>query len=383
MLRTALFLVLASSLILAIACGGGGSETEEPTAAATSVMKLPQGDDPVELDPADFVLEIDNPYWPMRPGNHWVYSETDGDGAEMTVDVTVTNETKDIAGITATVVHDVVTEDGETIEDTFDWYAQDVDGNIWYLGEDTKEYENGKVVSTEGSWEHGVDGALAGVIMPANPVVGMAYRQEYYEGHAEDRAKIMSLFDHVEVAYDTFPGTLRTEDTTPLDSDILEHKYYAFGLGPVLAIDITGGGREELISFDEVNALELSPEEKVRIEEIILNDPGVAEVRGESSMEMDGVGVWHSGSTKLGGGVHIHFDPPVTREYEWPSVRFPSDGSATYERVKGHLRVEDMVEASVLVDLTSGAVVAIRPLSYGRFYSLDTPDPRWTGQPQN
>ena len=155
---------------------------------------LPHGSEPVNLDPADFTTKIDNAYWPMRPGSRWVYRETDSAGARQRVVVTVTRRTKLIAnGITARVVHDVVTEDGKPVEVTDDWYAQDKAGNIWYLGEDTTEYENGKPVSKHGSFEAGVDGAQPGVIMPARPRVGMRYRQEYYKGHAEDRARIFSI----------------------------------------------------------------------------------------------------------------------------------------------------------------------------------------------
>ena len=108
---------------------------------------LPQGSEPVDLDPADFTTQIDNPYWPMTPGSRWVYRETDTEGAKQRVVVTVTRQTKRIAnGVEARVVHDVVTENGEPVEVTDDWYAQDADGNIWYLGEDTTEYENGKPV---------------------------------------------------------------------------------------------------------------------------------------------------------------------------------------------------------------------------------------------
>jgi len=138
---------------------------------------LPQGSDPVELTPADFVDTIDNPFWPMAVGNTWTYRETDAEGVEQRVEVTVTEDTKEILGVSATVVHDVVSEDGELVEDTLDWYAQDVTGNIWYLGEDTKEYEAGEVVSTEGSWTGGVDGAQPGIILPADPRVGMTYRR--------------------------------------------------------------------------------------------------------------------------------------------------------------------------------------------------------------
>ena len=128
-------------------------------------------------------------YYPLAVGNRWVYNETDEDGNVLQVEVTVTSDTKVILGITATVVHDVVSQDGEVIEDTFDWYAQDVDGNIWYMGEDTKEYEAGVVTTTEGSWQAGVDGAQAGILLPGTPEVGMAYRQEYYAGEAEDNGE--------------------------------------------------------------------------------------------------------------------------------------------------------------------------------------------------
>jgi len=240
-------------LSLAACDGNGGAGTPAPAESPTEgpSSTLPQNDEPVQLDPADFVAEIDNPYWPMKPGNRWVYNETDAEGNEMQVEVTVTNDKKNILGISATVVHDVVTQDGSVKEDTLDWYAQDVDGNIWYLGEDTKEYEDGVVVSTEGSWEAGVDGAQAGILLPANPGVGMTYRQEYYAGEAEDRAKILSLDQHVEVPYGAFDGCLQTEDSTPLDPDVLEHKYYCRDVGPVLATDVASGvGREELVTFE-------------------------------------------------------------------------------------------------------------------------------------
>lgn len=212
---------------------------------------LPQGSEPVTLDPADFTTTIDNPYWPMRPGSRWVYRETDPDGAKLRVVVTVTRRTKVIAnGITARVVRDTVTEKGELVEDTFDWYAQDSEGNVWYLGELTKEYENGKVVSTEGSFEAGVDGAEPGIAMPANPTPGLAYRQEYYAGRAEDRAEIVSLGEQVEVPFGHFTDVVMTKDLNPLQPKVLEYKFYARGIGPVLAIGVSGGAdREELVAY--------------------------------------------------------------------------------------------------------------------------------------
>src|SRR5262245_34405867 len=137
-----------------VAWGGSGS-----TLGACPEIPLPQGGEPVDLDPADFTTTIDNPYWPMKPGSRWVYRETTPGGSRNRVVVTVTSKTKLIAnGITARVVHDIVTEGGKPVEVTDDWYARDCAGNIWYLGEKTAEYENGKVVSREGSWEAGVDG---------------------------------------------------------------------------------------------------------------------------------------------------------------------------------------------------------------------------------
>jgi hypothetical protein len=143
-----------------------------------------------------------------------------------------------------------VGQDGETVEDTFDWYAQDTLGNLWYLGEDTKEFENGKVVSTEGSWQAGVDGAEAGIIMPANPQVGMAWRQEYYAGQAEDQAEVLAVDGHVEVPAGTYDGVLRTRDFTPLEPTVEENKDYARGVGPVQEIQTKGGTSvDKLVEF--------------------------------------------------------------------------------------------------------------------------------------
>jgi hypothetical protein len=232
--------VLASAAAFALLSGCGGSES----------TSLPQGADPVELDPADFSVEIDNPYWPMRPGSRWVYRETDADGTEQRVVVTVTDDTRTVMGIEARVVRDVVTEDGELVEDTFDWYAQDDDGNVWYLGEETKEYVDGEVATTAGSWEAGVDGALPGIAVPADPTVGMSYRQEYYAGEAEDAAEVLSVSEWAEVPYGTFDDVLLTKDFTPLDPEILEYKLYARGVGPVLVLGVSGGsGREELMEL--------------------------------------------------------------------------------------------------------------------------------------
>ena len=233
-------LALGAAVCLA-GCGGDGSNADQP-------YPLPHGSEPVQLDPADFVERIDTAFWPMAPGSKWVYRETDAEGNSQRVEVTVTEHTKTILGIDATVVHDQVTEDGELIEDTLDWYAQDKWGGLWYLGEKTAEYESGKVKSTEGSWEAGVDGAQPGYIIPPNPEVGMSYRQEYYAGEAEDRGEILSLGAEAEVPLGNYDHALKTRDTTPLEPDVVEEKFYAKGVGPVLTTD-KSGGREELLRF--------------------------------------------------------------------------------------------------------------------------------------
>jgi hypothetical protein len=214
---------------------------------------LPQGSESAMLNPADFMTKIDNPYWPMAPGSQWVYRETDSTGARQKVVITVTSKTKKIAnGITARVIRDVVTEKGAKVEVTDDWYAQDKDGNVWYLGEKTAEYKNGKVASRHGSFEAGVDGAQAGIAMPANPEPGLSYRQEYYKGEAEDKSAVVTVGqERVQVPYG-FVGkdVLMTRDLVPLEPRVQELKFYARGVGPLLSVHTDGtGGRAELVSF--------------------------------------------------------------------------------------------------------------------------------------
>jgi hypothetical protein len=196
----------------------------------------------------DFSPRIDNPWLPFRVGSSWLYR--DRLTGERTA-VRVTNETKRIAnGVTARVVRDTVRRRGRLVEDTFDWYAQDRRGNVWYMGEDTKEYAHGRVVTTEGSWEAGVDGARAGIAMPAHPRGGRRYRQEYYAGHAEDMARILSLDDRAGVPAGRFEPALLTKEWTRLEPDVLEYKLYARGVGVVLELTASGGAeREELVRF--------------------------------------------------------------------------------------------------------------------------------------
>jgi hypothetical protein len=212
------------------------------SSSPTSVIEIPPVDGPYDwtIDAANFVSTVDNPYFPLVPGTVLTY-EGSSDGEREIVTIHVTHDTKEILGVTCIVVRDTVEVSGELSEDTFDWYAQDVDGNVWYMGEDTKEYENGEVTSTEGSWQAGVDGALPGVIMPAHPEIGLAYTQEHYAGEAEDKGRIVALGERVTVPFGSFADVVVTEDWTPLEPAVREHKSYAPGIGVVFEELVRGG----------------------------------------------------------------------------------------------------------------------------------------------
>jgi hypothetical protein len=243
-MTSGLALVIGIVLATGLALIGGGS-------AQSATDGLPQGSEPVNLNPTDFTLEIDNPFFPLRPGSRWVYRETDKEGAKQKVVVTVTDQTRLIAnGVLARVVHDVVSEDGKPTEVTDDWYAQDSAGNVWYLGEATAEFAKGRPVSTAGSWEAGVDGAQPGVIMPAKPRRGMTYRQEFYAGEAEDRARVVRFGAKAKVPLRRFGNLLKTKDINPLGGKSVEFKFYARRIGLVQSITVKGGSdREELVKF--------------------------------------------------------------------------------------------------------------------------------------
>jgi hypothetical protein len=238
-------------LLPALAGCGGGSEGNTTQAAAQSgTSTLPQSSEPSNLSPADFTTQIDNPYWPMPVGAQWHVRVTNPEGEHLTETITVENKTKQIAdGVTARVVHDVVYTNGKPTEITDDWYAQDKDGNIWYFGENTASIQNGKK-DTSGSFEAGKNGADAGIAMAAHPAVGLTYREEYYKGHAEDRTKVLALDQQVEAPAGHFTGAILTDDTSPIEPTVSEYKLYAKGVGPVVAVSVSGESeREDLISY--------------------------------------------------------------------------------------------------------------------------------------
>ena len=199
-----------------------------------------------KIDPQAFNSTVDNPLFPLVPGTVQTYVA--GVTGTEVITIEVKQETKNILGITCTVVQDTARVAGEIREDTTDWYAQDKDGGVWYMGEATAEYSGGQITSTEGSWEAGKDGAKPGYIIPPASMlkVGTKYRQEYYPGHAEDFGEVLSLDAKADVAAGSYTGCVQTHDYTPLEPAVNEQKFYCKGVGVVLSVDVVTGEREEL-----------------------------------------------------------------------------------------------------------------------------------------
>jgi hypothetical protein len=203
-------------------------------AAATAAARSDAGG-AGRVDPDNFVRSVDNPWYPLRPGTTYVFSGA-ADGKRIREVMTVLRQPKTILGVHAAVVRDNVYEDGHLTEATRDWYAQDRKGNVWYFGEATAELDRkGHVKTREGSWKAGVDGAEPGIVMPAHPKVGQAFRQEYYKGHAEDHFEIESLSARVKTTYVSTRHAMRTKEWSPLEPGATERKYYVRGIGLVSA----------------------------------------------------------------------------------------------------------------------------------------------------
>ena len=192
------------------------------------------------LDPARFGARVTNPWFPLTPGTRHVYQEKTPDGTRR-IEVTVGRETRQIMGVTVREVRDRVTQDGQLVEDTLDWYAQDRAGNVWYFGEDTKEYKGGKVVSTAGTWKAGVEGAVPGIVMLADPIPGDTYRQEYWKGQAEDMGQVVGLRGKASVPYGTYENLLVIAEWNQLKPTELMYKSYAKGVGEVFKVAVQGG----------------------------------------------------------------------------------------------------------------------------------------------
>ena len=224
----------AAALACTAVSGFAGGDPQRPAAsgdiilAAAIATTLPPYEP--KIDPAKFSATITNPFFPLKPGTVFIFEGSRG-GEPRHTEMTVTNETKTIMGVPCLVVRDVVTSKTELVEKTTDWYAQDSDGNVWYFGEETAEYKDGKVTSTSGTWMAGVNGALPGYIMRAAPAVGEGYRQEFLPGVAEDYARVISLVATARPPIGDYENVLITEDSDLLDRSKFEAKYFAPGVG--------------------------------------------------------------------------------------------------------------------------------------------------------
>jgi hypothetical protein len=208
------------------------------------------GPDPYdpEINPSNFTKVIDNPFFPLEPGTTYIYEGQTADGLEHD-EFAVTHRTRVIDGVTCVEVHDTVRLNGKLTEDTLDWFAQDLDGNVWYFGENTHELENGLISTIDGSFQSGVDRAKPGIIMEAAPHVGDFYRQEFDLQNAEDFAEVTGLNAAVTIPMGTFNKCLKTKETTPLEPDLVEFKYYCRGMGNVMEVDPSTGDQLPLIQI--------------------------------------------------------------------------------------------------------------------------------------
>jgi hypothetical protein len=229
---------------------GGGASVTPASANSAAILAPIHGTYSPKIDPANFVTTIDNPYFPLKPGTDFLYRGVAENGkTPQTDEMFVTHQTKVIMGVTAVVVRDIVSSHGKPIEKTFDWYAQDKFGNVWYMGEDTRELRHGHFVKMSDSWEAGVNGAEPGIIMPGQPRPKVAYRQEYYPGHALDQARVLGSGGPIQVPFGSYGNTLLTVETSPqIDPGIAEDKYYVAGVGDIKEQTVSGDHEEiELI----------------------------------------------------------------------------------------------------------------------------------------
>lgn len=241
--------VLIAVLIFLVGCSGG---TESPTVNPPASKPAGEGYT-VDLTPADFVEVVDNPYFALIPGTKWEYDIRRGSVTIEKDTVEVLKETREVMEIQATVVRDMVSVGDQLVEDTYDWFAQDKNGNVWYVGESVDNYVGGVMANHKGSWEWGVDGALPGIIMWADPSAHLneEYYQEYYLGRAEDKGQVLSVNESVTVPFNSFENVVKTFDFSALEPNLKEHKFYAAGIGLIKEIDLNSGEEVLLIEFTQ------------------------------------------------------------------------------------------------------------------------------------
>jgi hypothetical protein len=226
-------IAVAAVVVAGPAAAGAGSSCRLPRFG-------PGRDYHPHIDPANFSPNVTNKLFPLTPGQTLVYTGIEDE--QKVLDLVVpSRRTKLVDGVRARVVEDRVYLDNVLAERTSDYYAQDRCGNVWYFGEDTAELDrHGKVVDTEGTWHAGVDGAQPGVFMQAHPQLGRKFRQEWYQGQAEDVFKVIDRSAAVTVPYGSFRHALRTEETNALEPNVLDNKYYVRGIGEVAELSVKG-----------------------------------------------------------------------------------------------------------------------------------------------
>ena len=202
--------------------GTGGTTDSRPSSSAGT-----------GIDPSDFVLPVDNPYFPLEPGTTYRF-EGIKEGRRAVDVFYVSSDTRTILGVANTVVVDKLYVDGRLEEIAHDWYTQDRQGNVWYFGETIKEFDRqGNQIPAKGAWQAGVDGARPGIVMPAQPKVGDVFRPEYYQGTAEDRYRVLDLSAEVTVSYGSFSHVLVMSEQTRLEPGVLGLKFHALGIGQI------------------------------------------------------------------------------------------------------------------------------------------------------
>ena len=241
MTKATALLVAATIGLAATGCTSGkGPASAGTTPSSASASATSSGYHPV-IDPANFQALVDNLWFPLKPGSLYVYRGVK-DGEPVREVYEVTRGVQKVEGVPCVVIHDrLFHSDGSLAEDTFDFYTQDRQGNVWYFGEMTVALDDkGKLTDTGGSWLAGEDGAQPGIFMEANPTVGHTFRQEYYPAHAEDQFKVLTLQASLSVPFGPFTNTLLTQETTALEPGIVDHKNYAKGIGEVAELQVQG-----------------------------------------------------------------------------------------------------------------------------------------------
>jgi len=236
-------LPIVALLAVMLVGGGSGATTADPAVPIMSSDSLMAQavDLSARHDPNDFSDKVDNPWFPLTPGTTLTYEGTK-DGKRAVRVLAVTRKTKVIEGAICTVVEDKLSLGGSPAERGLGYYAQDRQGNVWNLGEESQEIEHGRVVKVE-SWQAGVDGALPSLIMEAAPAIGHTFAHEYTSNNFE----IVSLSESVKVPYGSFSDALLTKEWSPEEPDVLTHKYYVHGLGEVRDVTVKGPLEELLL----------------------------------------------------------------------------------------------------------------------------------------